>query len=243
MAAFHPRLGDLPTEFAVFPLTGALLLPRGKLPLNIFERRYLTMVLDSLGTGRMFGMIQPDSHAPAAAAQAVPPQASPPQASPPQAAHSAEEPGLYRVGCLGRLSSFSETDDGRLLITLTGLIRFTVDAERDKYHGYRRIRGDFSHYTDDLALTRPSVDIERDKLLAALRGYFARRSVDVNWDAIKGLSDDALVITLAMACPFEPVEKQALLEAPADADRAATLLALLQMGAASPDLPPGHSVS
>jgi Lon protease-like protein len=92
-------------------------------------------------------------------------------------------------------------------------------------------------------LARPPADIEREKLIIALRGYFARRNVDANWEAIKGLSDDGLVITLAMACPFEPVEKQALLEAPTDADRAATLLALLQMGAAGPDLPSGHSVS
>jgi uncharacterized protein len=226
MVPFHPRLEDLPSEFAVFPLTGALLLPRGKLPLNIFERRYLAMVLDSLGTGRMFGMIQPD-----------------PQAPPPHAAEAEDEPGLYRVGCLGRLSSFSETDDGRLLITLTGLIRFTVDAEHDRHHGYRRVRADFSRYTQDLTLARPAVEIGRDKLLAALRGYFGRRNVDANWEAIKGLSDDALVITLAMACPFEPVEKQALLEAPTDADRAVTLLALLQMGAAGPGLPPGRSVS
>jgi uncharacterized protein len=221
MAAFHPRLEDLPSEFAVFPLTGALLLPRGKLPLNIFEKRYLAMVLDSLATGRMFGMIQPDA----------------------QAAESTDEPKLYRVGCLGRLSSFSETDDGRLLITLTGLIRFTIDAELGAHHGYRRVRGDFARYTDDLTLPRSPSDIERDKLLTALRGYFGRRNVDANWDAIRDLSDDGLVITLAMACPFEAVEKQALLEAPTDADRAATLLALLQMGAASSDPPPAHSVS
>ena len=104
MAAFHPRFEELPSEFAVFPLSGALLLPRGKLPLNIFESRYLAMVQDLLASGRMFGMIQPDANAPASDAGE----------------------GLYRVGCLGRLSSFSETDDGRLLITLTGLIRFTV---------------------------------------------------------------------------------------------------------------------
>jgi Lon protease-like protein len=225
-AAFHPRLEDLPAEFAVFPLPGALLLPRGKLPLNIFEKRYLAMVQDSLATGRMFAMIQPDPHAPAAIT-----------------AETTNEPGLYRVGCLGRLSSFSETDDGRLLITLSGLARFAIAAELPMRHGYRRVRGDFSRYTFDLPLTRPEVEIKRDDLLTALRGYFARRSVEANWDAIRGLPDDGLVITLAMACPFEPVEKQALLEAPTDADRAATLLALLQMGAASSDLPPGHAVS
>jgi Lon protease-like protein len=221
MAAFHQRPEDLPSEFAVFPLSGALLLPRGKLPLNIFEARYLAMTLDSLAVGRMFGMVQPDANAPA----------------------TASGEALYRVGCLGRLSSFSETDDGRLLITLTGLIRFTIHAELDVRRGYRRVRGDFSLYMDDLILDRPPVDIQREGILAALRGYFARRSVDANWEAIRGLSDDGLVITLAMACPFEAVEKQALLEAPTDADRAATLLALLQMGAASSDLPSGRPVS
>ena len=222
MAAFYTRFEDLPAEFAVFPLSGALLLPRGKLPLNIFERRYLAMAQDSLSmTGRMFGMIQPD----------------------PQTSEDRDEPALYHVGCLGRLSSFSETDDGRLLITLTGLIRFNIVSELGMRNGYRRVRGDFSSYTGDLVLPPPPVDIEREKLLIALRRYFARRNVEANWEAIKGLSDDALVITLAMACPFEAVEKQALLEAPTDGDRAATLLALLEMGAASPDLPPGHSIS
>jgi Lon protease-like protein len=221
MAAFHPRPEDIPSEFAVFPLAGALLLPRGKLPLNIFEPRYLAMVQDSLAGGRMFGMIQPD----------------------PGGADGQYGEALYRVGCLGRLSSFSETDDGRLLITLTGLVRFTIAAELGLHHGYRRVRGDFTGYMDDLTVERPPVDIEREKILAALRGYFARRSVDANWEAIRGLSDDGLVITLAMACPFEAVEKQALLEAPSDDDRAATLLALLQMGAAGPDAPAGRPVS
>jgi Lon protease-like protein len=221
MVAFHPRFEELPSEFAVFPLSGALLLPRGKLPLNIFESRYLAMVQDSLASGRMFGMIQPDSNAPASDAGE----------------------GLYRVGCLGRLSSFSETDDGRLLITLTGLIRFTVDSEMGLRRGYRLVRGDLSRYVDDLTPDRPPVGIEREAILSALRAYFTRRSVEANWDAIRGLSDDGLVITLAMACPFEAVEKQALLEAPTDVDRASTLLALLQMGAASADLPSGRSVS
>lgn len=221
MTAFRSRLEDLPAEFPVFPLTGALLLPRGKLPLNIFEARYLAMAMDALAAGRVLGMIQPDPHADAVGG----------------------EPGLYRVGCLGRLSSFSETEDGRLLITLTGLIRFKVTAELEPRRGYRRVRGDFSGYLDDLAPTRLNVDVERDSLLTALRGYFSRRSVEANWEAIRGLPDDALVITLAMACPFEAVEKQALVEAPTDADRAATLLALLQMGAAGPDQPAGYSVS
>lgn len=221
MLPFHPRVEDLPGEFPVFPLPGALLLPRGKLPLNIFESRYLAMTLDSLAAGRMFGMVQPDSQARAAG----------------------NEQDVYRVGCLGRVSSFSETDDGRLLITLTGLIRFEIAAELEIRNGYRQVRGDFSKYLADLAMPPAPLKLKREKILTALRGYFQSRQVQANWDAINGLSDDALVITLAMACPFEPVEKQALLEAPTDSDRADVLLALLQMGAARSDLTPGHSVS
>ena len=138
------------------------------------------------------------------------------------------------------MSSFSESDGGRLLITLTGLIRFTVDSELDMRRGYRRVRGDYARFGADLDVTPQSGLVEREKILTALRGYFAQRGVEANWDAIRRMSDDSLVVTLAMACPFEPVEKQALLEAPDEAERAATLLALLQMGAAGPDLPSGH---
>lgn len=221
MPAFHPRAQDLPTEFPVFPLAGALLLPRGRLPLNIFEPRYLAMVEDALGAGRVLGMIQPDPHRP----------------------ESGAGPGLYRVGCLGRLSSFSETDDGRYLITLTGLIRFTIVAELAMGRGYRRVRGDFSSYLADLETTPGPIGVEREALLTALRGYFVRRNFEANWDAVRRMPDEALVTTLSMICPFEPAEKQALLEAAAEADRAATLLALLQMGAAETDLPPGRPVS
>jgi Lon protease-like protein len=211
----------LPDEIAVFPLPGALLLPRGQMPLNIFEPRYLAMIEDALGAGRMLGMIQPD----------------------PQRAGSESEPGLYRVGCLGRLSSFSETDDGRYLITLTGLSRFTVAAEQAMRRGYRRVRGDVSAYLADLEDIPGPIGVERDALLEALRGYFARRKFEANWDAVRRMPDDALVTTLSMICPFEPAEKQALLEAATDADRAATLLALLQMGAAETEPPSGRPVS
>lgn len=221
MAASHPRWQDLPGEFPVFPLTGALLLPRGRLPLNIFEPRYLAMVEDSLAMPRMFAMIQPDPHAP----------------------ETETGPGLYRIGCLGRLSSFSETDDGRFLITLTGLIRFNVAAELAMGRGYRRVRGDFSPYLADLDQTPQPMGVERDALLTALRGYFARRKFEANWDAVRRMPDEALVTTLSMICPFEAAEKQALLEAATEADRAATLLALLQMGAVEPDAPAGRPVS
>ncbi|HYZ21185.1 MAG TPA: LON peptidase substrate-binding domain-containing protein [Rhodopila sp.] len=221
MVPFHPRFEELPPDFAVFPLTGALMLPRGKLPLNIFEPRYLAMTLDSLASRRMFGMIQPDAQMP----------------------QGENGPGLYKVGCLGRVSSFSETDDGRLLITLTGLVRFKVGRELEMCRGYRRVQADFDGYRNDLVIPPPPFRLERERIISALRPYFQSRQVNANWEAINGLSDDALVITLAMACPFEPVEKQALLEAPTEAERAETLLTLLQMGAAGPGVPPGHTIS
>jgi Lon protease-like protein len=224
MAGFRTRFEHLPSEFAVFPLPGVLLLPRGRLPLNIFEPRYLAMVEDALANGRMLAMIQPD--------EALP--------------ETANGPSLYRVGCLGRVSSFSETDDDRLLVTLTGIIRFSIASEIDIRRGYRRVIGDFSRYHADMR-EADDLKIDRGGLLEALRGYFARRQVEPNWDAINRMPDDALVITLAMVCPFEPIEKQALLEAPTDAERAETLLALLRMGAAesagAPGGGAGHSVS
>lgn len=221
MAHFHPTVEDLPGEFPMFPLPGVLLLPRGKLPLRIFEPRYVAMTEDSLGHGRMFAMIQPD----------------------PNAAEGESGPGLYRVGCLGRLSSFSETDEGHYLITLTGLARFTIAAELDMRRGYRRVNADFSAYRADLDLTPQPIGVERETLLTTLRGYFSRRGFQANWDAIKGLEDEMLVITLAMVCPFEPAEKQALLEAPSQAERASALLTLLRMGALAPDTPGDRRVS
>jgi uncharacterized protein len=221
MAGFHPRIEELPGEIPVFPLSGALLLPRGKLPLNIFEPRYLAMTEDALGQGRMLGMIQPDPTVPEADTG----------------------PGLFHVGCLGRLTSFSETDDRRYLITLTGVIRFAVAGEIGMRRGYRRMRTEFAPFVADLDLEPRAIGVARDKLLAALRAYFSQRGFDANWDAIKRLPDDMLVITLAMVCPFEPAEKQALLEVPSDAERASTLLTLLQMGAVAQDSQGGRSVS
>src|SRR5690242_6632919 len=147
MPAFHPRVEDLPGDFPVFPLPGALLLPRGQLPLRIFEPRYVAMTEDALGHGRMFGMIQPDPTQP----------------------ETRTGPGLFRIGCLGRLSSFSETDEGHYLITLTGVIRFAIAEEIDMRRGYRRVRGDFSRFVADLDLTPQPVETSRDDMLAALR--------------------------------------------------------------------------
>ena len=147
MGQLRPGLADLPASFPVFPLTGALLLPLGRLPLNIFEPRYLAMTEDALAAGRMFGMIQPDSQAPP----------------------TATGPGLYRVGCLGRICSFSETEDGRYLITLVGVIRFAVAEEVAPRRGYRRVRGDLERFAADLDDPGPVEGLDRAGLIASLR--------------------------------------------------------------------------
>jgi hypothetical protein len=211
MAAFHPGFEELPAEIAVFPLPGALLLPRARLPLNIFEPRYLAMTADAMATGRMFGMVQPQ----------------------PGAARSPTGPALYRVGCLGRLSSFAETEDGRFLITLTGVIRFRVAAELEMRNGYRRVRADYDAYRADLDLAVATPPFDRPALTAALKPFFRARGIDVNWESVERTSDEMLVLTLCMVCPFEIAEKQALLEAESAAARAEMLIALLQMGAHS----------
>lgn len=209
MSKLHPKIADLPEEFPVFPLSGALLLPGGKLPLNIFEPRYLAMVEDALGAGRMFGMVQPDK----------------------RLARGDTGPGLYRVGCLGRISSFSETEDGRYLITLTGMVRFTIVEEVEGKRGYRRVRAALGGYAADLEPAGDSLPFERAELLAALKRYFANAGVDAKWDAIAAMADPALVVSLCMACPFDAEEKQALLEAKDEAERARALLALLTINA------------
>ena len=202
------RRDELPAEAAVFPLPGALLLPRGKLPLNIFEPRYLAMIEDALAEGRVMGMIQPDENRP----------------------EGANGSALYSVGCLGRITSFSETDDGRYLVTLAGMTRFRVKEELDMRRGYRRVALDTSLYRFDAAgPSDPAFD--REALLDALRGYFNARGFQANWSAIDEMNGEALVTTLSMVCPFEPVEKQALLEAPDASSRAETLKTLLAMGA------------
>ena len=219
MSPFQAQKQDLPEVFPVFPLGGALLLPRGRLPLNIFEPRYLALIEDALAGGRLFGMIQPDTTRPA----------------------GRTGPALFRVGCLGRIVAFSETDDGRYLVTLAGISRFRLVAECTMQRGHRRVEADFAPFGADLADPTGSL-ADRAELLIALRAYFTRRGFDANWEAIEKMSDQELVVTLCMVCPFDPPEKQALLEAATEADRAATLLALLRIDLHEPptadDAPP-----
>jgi len=213
---FDPTYEELPAVLPVFPLAGVLLLPSGKLPLNIFERRYLAMTRDSLSNGRMIGMIQPTG-----------------------LGDTANGPALYPTGCVGRIISFAETDDGRYLITLHGVIRFRIKQELDLLHGFRRVTPDYAPFRGDLAEAAESIDdIGRARILKALQRYFRVNYVSANWEAIKKMDDLTLVTTIAMSCPFEPTDKQALLESEGLAARGQVLAALLEMGSI---VPPGDA--
>jgi Lon protease-like protein len=212
---------DLPEILPVFPLSGALLLPYGRLPLNIFEPRYLNLVLDSLGQGRIFGMVQPDYdklERPKGAA-----------AIGKEALGDEREPALYGVGCMGRVSSFEETEDGRLLITLKGLARYRIIEEVEGQRGYRRVRVSYDAFKTDME-PMGVFDLDRDTLMERLKPYLDAQGMRINVDAVKGLSPGALVTSLSMICPFDPREKQALLEVQSMSHRAETLLTLLRMG-------------
>lgn len=215
MAAPAPRLDELPEQFPVFPLGGALLLPGGHLPLNIFEPRYLALVEDALGQGRYFGMIQPDK----------------------RLARGETGPGLYRIGCLGRITSFAETEDGRYLITLTGIIRYTIAEEIEMNRGYRRVSAGLTGFAADLRPLASPLPFPRQLLLDALRRYFATAGAEANWDAIAEMPDANLVTSLCMACPFGTEEKQALLEARDPTARAEALRALLEIDSLGGDGP------
>jgi hypothetical protein len=210
-SAFDPAFEDLPSVLPVFPLPGALLLPGGRLPLNIFEPRYLAMTRDVLAGDRLIGMVQPRDD-------------------------GVCEPGgaeLYHTGCAGRIVNFSETDDGRYLITLAGLIRFGIARELTLHNGYRRVAPDFDAFRGDLGDDRGQID--RTRLLDALKAYFTASSIDGDWDSIEAARDEQLVTSLAMACPFAASEKQALLEAKSLAERAETMTAILELAALAPD--------
>ncbi len=217
------NVASLPDSFPVFPLSRALLLPHGRLPLNIFEPRYLNMVDEALAAGRMFGMIQPRSRGQ-------------------ESGRNSERGGLHRIGCLGRVSSFAETDDGCYLITLVGLARFEVLEEGPVSRGFRSVHADFSTFERDLEpATAPQID--RRAVVASLRRYFQRRGLEANWDAVTQMDDFALVTTLCMVCPFSDVEKQMLLEAPDEISRARDLHALLEIGSHEGDQEEGTRAS
>ena len=199
---------QLPPAIPIFPLTGVLLLPRGRLPLNIFEPRYLAMVSDALPWPRLIGMVQPQ-----------------------EGRGDAGEPPVYPVGCAGRIVHWSETDDGRFIIQLVGTSRFRIVGELPMQRGYRLARADWTPYRGDLAAPGEAA-LDRERLLRVLKPFLKRHNIDIDWAAAGKAPDDALITMLAMGCPFQPSERQALLEAETTEARARLLTTLLEMAAA-----------
>ncbi len=198
-------LEELPTILPVFPLSGALLLTTGQLPLHIFEARYLDMVRDAMEGHRVIGIIQP--------------------LNPEDLSH---EPDLYSIGCAGKICEFGESEDGTFSITLEGLCRFQTAQELDRVTKYRQVKADYSPFQTDLSpVTTLSVD--RPKLRNVLNHFLEFENEQDDWKALNNLADDNLVNSLSMICPFSPAEKQALLEAKDIFSRSELLISLLSM--------------
>ena len=206
--ASYRKLTDLPEVIPVFPLDGALLLPGGVLPLRIFEPRYLNMVDDAMAGERVIGMVQTWTGG------------------------DRRRPKLARVGCVGRITSYSETGDGKYLIALTGVCRFETGEELPRLTPYRQVRAVYAPFADDLIEEDDAEEFERAPFMTLLRRYLDRKGLGVEWEAVASAPGPALVTSLCMALPFEPAEKQALLEAPGPEARLMALEALLEIDAA-----------
>ena len=206
----YRKLTDLPEVIPIFPLDGALLLPGGVLPLRIFEPRYLNMIDDAMSGTRVIGMVQTTPGG------------------------GRDRPKLAEVGCMGRITSYTETGDGMYLIALTGLIRFETGEELPRLTPYRQVRPSYARFEGDLA-EDDADEFDRTSFLALLRRYLEGKGLSIEWEAVAAAPGPALVNSLSMALPFEPAEKQALLEAEDQDRRRATLEVLLAIDAALGD--------
>lgn len=209
---------SLPRDLALFPLRSAILLPRGRMPLNVFEPRYLSMTEYALGHGRMIGMIRPRCD-------------------------DDVNPPLYDVGCAGRISSFAETEDGRFLLTLTGVSRFKIRSEALARGGFRLGEVDYAPFSvdaQDASLENPAL---RERVVELLMEYLNEVGLSADWDSIEGASAETIVNSVSMSCPFDPDEKQALLEAPTLVERSDTLIALMEMSIAAARSERGEDIS
>ena len=202
----YNRPADLPQKLPVFPLPGALLLPRADLPLNIFEPRYLEMISDALSGERIIGIIQPRDDS-----------------------DTAERPELMKVGCAGRITSYAETPDGRMLVTLTGVSRFSIKSEMTVDTAYRQVVADFKPFAIDLVMDLGAAEVNRPALLTAFKDYLTANNMSADWSEINAASTEVLVNTLSLLAPYPASEKQALLEAPDLKTRADVLVALTEM--------------
>jgi len=199
----------LPAVIAVFPLPGALLLPRGQMPLNIFEPRYLAMADDALRSPhRIIGMIQPDPTHPGA---------------------DENKPHLFRIGCVGRITQFAESGDGRYLIQLTGVARFRIEEELAVTTLYRQCRVTYTPFIDDFTARKGEDEVDREALLRALTSFLKANNLKADWEGIENAPNEALVNALAMMSPYDPAEKQAMLEAPDLKTRAEILVAVTEI--------------
>ncbi len=216
----YRRTADLPQMIPVFPLDGALLLPGGDLPLQIFEPRYLNMIDDVMAGDRIVGMIQT------------------------RPGGDRERPRLSKVGCAGRITSYAETSDGRYLITLSGVCRFDAGEELLLQTPYRQLRARYDRFEADLTEDEDTQasPAARDRFAKALKRYLNRRELDIDWETARTAPLESLVNSLAMGLPFEPAEKQALLEAPDLEGRFETLATLLEIDGVDDGDDEGHSV-
>lgn len=211
MPDHYLKVRDLPEVLKVFPLRGVILLPRSSLPLNVFEPRYLALVNDALAGDRLIGIVQPDSDDDASESP------------------EGKETALRHTGGAGRLTAFQETDDGRYLITLSGVCRFTISAEAHTDAPYRMCSVDWTAYAGDLEHGRGEDAVDRERLIAVLKKYLKASKLSADWDGINNSSNELLVNTLSMISPYGPSEKQALLEADDLKSRAEVLVALAEM--------------
>jgi uncharacterized protein len=208
MNAVYDGPADLAEVIPVFPLPGALLLPRGQMPLNIFEPRYLEMIDDALADRhRLIGMIMPDAGNPGPESR----------------------PNLYRVGCVGRITQIAESGDGRYLIQLTGIARFRIEEELKVATAYRQCRVTYSPFVDDFMARKGEDDVDREAVLKALTDFLEANNLKTDWDGIESAPNEALVNALAMMSPYGSAEKQALLEAPNLKTRAEILVAVTEI--------------
>jgi len=203
---FAPDHNKLPETLPIFPLDGVLLLPGGNLPLNIFEEKYLAMTNDSLSTHRLIGMVQPR------------------QTNNP----NPKRQPVYRIGCVGKITEYTETQDGRYLISLTGISRFHIEEELETISGYRRIKPEWDKFEKDIYETG-CLNLDRTRLKTLLAQYFKKEGMECDWQAIENTNDNRLITCLAMTCPFTTIEKQALLEAPCCTSRAEKFMTILEM--------------
>jgi Lon protease-like protein len=216
MNAVYRGPADLAHVIPVFPLPGALLLPRGQMPLNIFEPRYLEMIDDAMRDGhRLIGMIQPDRTHPG----------------------DPDKPNLFQVGCVGRITQLAETGDGRYLIQLTGIARFRIGRELDVQTAYRQCEVDFAPFLDDFIARKGEDAVDRDRLLATLSAFLKANRLQADWQGIESAPNEALVNALAMMSPYGVAEKQALLEAPDLKTRAEILIAATEIELAKSNVP------